>query len=435
MRCAVITRRFTPRAVRRPAETRWSTHRDRRPRSKAVPDGVTVELDFVERVAAPFPLAVDRVIILGVPGADWGLLFRWTNEVIGKEDPEYRQPGESPGRTDEAGAARSTAYFEAARRRSAGASLQDDLVSELHPRRASTACRSARSSSFRTASFSSRPETRPRATPSAAVCSPSANTPLVRVGERLRADPDLLPDAVEEILRWVSPISHFTRVATEDCEVGGMPIAAGDQLALYFASANRDEELYDDPFAFRIDRNPNPYLGASASARHFCVGKPTSQARRDRDDLPAHLLARLESFELAGTVVRLESAVTGSSTRLPLRFHRAAPPCRYTGRRRSNHGAPTARAAPASKSRRSATAVGRSAAATATSRRPSSSAPSGVRSTSASTASTPPRATACGAPGQARSAQALGKRRDERVHRDEVRHELSRQAEHARQQP
>src|SRR4029077_17085506 len=78
--------------------------------------------------------------------------------------------------------------------------------------------------------------------------------------EKLRANPDLLPDAAEEVLRWVSPISHFTRVATDDCQLRGIPIAAGDQLALFCGSANRDEDVFDDPFAFRVDRNPNPHL-------------------------------------------------------------------------------------------------------------------------------------------------------------------------------
>ena len=83
--------------------------------------------------------------------------------------------------------------------------------------------------------------------------------------QRLRADTDLVPDTVEEILRWVSPISHFSRIATQDVEFGGQTIHAGEQVALYFASANRDEDVYDEPFEFRIDRRPNPHL-ALASA-------------------------------------------------------------------------------------------------------------------------------------------------------------------------
>ena len=135
--------------------------------------------------------------------------------------------------------------------------------------------------------------------------------------EKLRANPDLLPSATEEILRWASPISHFTCVATEDCEIRGEPIAAGDQLALYFASANRDEEVFDDPFAFRVDRTPNPHL-AFGFGEDVCLG--AHLARVEIETIYRHLLARLESFELAGEVERLKSAVNGSIKQLPLRY-------------------------------------------------------------------------------------------------------------------
>ena len=135
--------------------------------------------------------------------------------------------------------------------------------------------------------------------------------------EKLRARPELLADAVEEILRWSSPISHFTRTATEDCEVRGTKIAAGQQLALYFASANRDEEVFDDPFAFRVDRRPNPHL-AFGFGEHFCMGALV--ARVELETIFRHLLARMEWFEVAGAVERLSSIVNGSIKHLPLQF-------------------------------------------------------------------------------------------------------------------
>ena len=119
--------------------------------------------------------------------------------------------------------------------------------------------------------------------------------------EKLRADTEQLPDAVEEILRWVSPISHFTRTAMEDCELRGETIHAGDQLALYFASANRDEEVFDDPFAFRVDRRPNPHL-AFGFGEHFCMGAHV--ARVELETIFRHLLTRLDSFEVTGPVER-----------------------------------------------------------------------------------------------------------------------------------
>ena len=100
--------------------------------------------------------------------------------------------------------------------------------------------------------------------------------------ERLKADPGLLPTAVEEILRWVSPIIHFIRYTTENSEIHGVPIPAGDNVAIFFASGNRDEEVFGDPFTFRVDRTPNPHLAfgfGAGSCRHtFCGQQESCQA-------------------------------------------------------------------------------------------------------------------------------------------------------------
>ena len=135
--------------------------------------------------------------------------------------------------------------------------------------------------------------------------------------EKLRTRPELLPDAVEEILRWVSPISHFTRTATGDYELRGRTIHTGDQVALYFASANRDEDVFDDPFGFSVDRRPNPHL-AFGFGEHFCMG--AHLARLEITTIFGHLLRRLSSFEVSGSVERLSSIINGSIKRLPLRY-------------------------------------------------------------------------------------------------------------------
>ena len=121
-------------------------------------------------------------------------------------------------------------------------------------------------------------------------------------------------------MRWVTPISHFTRTATEDCELRGEKIRAGEQLALYFASANRDEEVFEDPFAFRVDRRPNTHL-AFGFGEHFCMG--AQLARAELAIIFRHLLERLESFEVSGPVERLSSIVNGSIKHLPLRYRLA----------------------------------------------------------------------------------------------------------------
>lgn len=306
----VANGRFTPRAVR--------ARRDEIERiaveilDDATPAGETGELDFVERIAAPFPLGV-IAWILGVPSGDWDLLFRWTNEVIGKDDPEYRREGETPGQTIKRARGEVYAYFQQLvdqRRKDP----QDDLVSELIRGEVDGA-----------------PLTDPQLVSYCELLVEAGNETtrnavsggLLAFSEhrdqwnQLRSSPELMPDAVEEILRWVTPISHFTRTATEDCEVRGTKIAAGEQVALYFASANRDEDVFDDPFAFRVDRRPNPHL-AFGFGEHFCMGGHV--ARVELETIFRHLLARLDWFEVAGTVERLSSIVNGSIKHLPVRF-------------------------------------------------------------------------------------------------------------------
>jgi cytochrome P450 len=306
----VANRRFTPRAVR--------GQRDDIERiaieilDDAAAHGTSGEFDFVERVAAPFPLAV-IAWVLGVPSTDWALMFRWTNEVIGKDDPEYRLPGESPGRTSRRARGELHAYFRhlIEQRRE---DLHDDLVSELiRGEIDGKPLDEEQLVSYCELLVEAGNETTRNAVSGGllAFCEHRDEW------EKLRANPDLLPDAVDEILRWVSPISHFTRTATEDCEVRGTKIRAGEQVALYYASANRDEEIFEDPFEFRVDRRPNPHL-AFGFGEHFCMG--AHAARVELETIFRHLLARLEGFEVAGPVERLNSMVNGSIKHLPLRY-------------------------------------------------------------------------------------------------------------------
>jgi cholest-4-en-3-one 26-monooxygenase len=306
----VASARLTPRAVR--ARRDDVDRIAREVLDNTTPAGESVECDFVERIAAPFPLAVIAWII-GVPSSDWESLFRWTNEVIGKDDPEYRRPGETPGQTIKRARGELQEYlggFIEQRR----LDPQDDLMSELISGTVNGApLTHEQLLAYGELLVEAGNETTRNAISGGmlAFCEHRAEW------ERLREQPELLPDAVEEILRWVSPISHFTRVATEDCEVRDTPVRAGDQLALYFASANRDEEVFDDPFAFRVDRRPNQHL-ALGFGEHFCLG--AHLARAEIETIFRHLLARMDGFELTGSVERLSSAVNGSIKHLPLRY-------------------------------------------------------------------------------------------------------------------
>ena len=114
---------------------------------------------------------------------------------------------------------------------------------------------------------------------------------------RLRADPALIPAAVEEMIRWVTPVKHFMRTCVADTEIGGKTIKAGDGVALFYWSGNRDEAVFDDPFSFRIDRASNPQT-AFGNGVHQCLG--LHLARMEIRALFAELLPRLDEIELTG---------------------------------------------------------------------------------------------------------------------------------------
>jgi len=300
--------RFTPRAIR-------SRHEEIDRIAVGILDDLVASddvagFDFVERVAAPLPIGVISWI-LGVPREDWQFLFRWTNEIIGKDDPEFRQPGETPGQTIRRARGELHAYLNALierRRRQPG----DDIVSQLID-----------------AEIDGRPLTEEQLLNYCELIVEAGNETtrnaisggLLAFSEyrsqwdRLREHPELLSSAVEEILRWVSPIIHFTRTATEDCDVRGARISAGDKVALFYASANRDEEVFVDPFEFRVDRQPNHHL-AFGSGPHFCMG--AHLARVELEALFRHLLVRLDDFELTAQPERLNSAVNGGIKHLQI---------------------------------------------------------------------------------------------------------------------
>jgi cytochrome P450 len=135
--------------------------------------------------------------------------------------------------------------------------------------------------------------------------------------DRLRQDPELLPTAVEEMIRWVTPVKEFMRTAAEDSVVGGTPIAAGESLYLAYLSANRDEDVFDDPFRFDVSRHPNKHV-AFGFGPHFCLW--AQLARLETRSLFAELLPRLESIELAGQPSSSATTFVGGLKKLPVRY-------------------------------------------------------------------------------------------------------------------
>ena len=131
----------------------------------------------------------------------------------------------------------------------------------------------------------------------------------------VRADPALIPGAVEEILRWANPLHYFRRTATGDDQLGDVAIAAGDKLAMMYTSANRDEAVFDEPHRFDIGRDPNPHLSFGV-AEHFCLG--AHLARLEGRVLFEELLGRFGRIELAGPPTRQRSNLNNALKSLPV---------------------------------------------------------------------------------------------------------------------
>lgn len=135
----------------------------------------------------------------------------------------------------------------------------------------------------------------------------------------LRADPSLVPGAVEEILRFANPLHYFRRTATERTTIADVPVEAGDKVAMYYTSANRDEDVFDDPQRFDIHRQPNPHL-SFGNGEHFCLG--VHLARLEGRVFFEELLSAFPTIELTGEPVRIRSNLNNAYKRLPVRMER-----------------------------------------------------------------------------------------------------------------
>ncbi len=134
---------------------------------------------------------------------------------------------------------------------------------------------------------------------------------------KLRADPALMPRAVDEFIRWTSPVKHFFRTAVADCEVGGKRIRAGDSLMMCYPSANRDQDAFDDPFAFRVDRAANRHM-AFGIGPHVCLGQHL--AKLEIRLLFTELLSRMDDIALDGDPAWVKANFVSGLKRLPIRF-------------------------------------------------------------------------------------------------------------------
>ncbi len=303
---------FTPRAIRsRHAEVERIT---RELLDEMAGDGETRTADFVYDLAAPLTLAV-LADMLGVPREDWRLMFHWTNQIAGSSDPEFQSDGIDGSVGDGITDARDGMfqYFTAlsAKRR---AQPRNDIVSVL----ASSTIDGDPMPVMELLSYfmllvvAGNETTRNAA-------SGGLLALIENPGEfdKLRKNPDLVDLAAEEIVRWTSPVIQFCRTPVEDVEVAGKSIKARDSMCLFYPSANRDEAVFDDPEAFRVDRKPNPHLGFGIG-EHFCLG--ANLARLELRAIFGQLAERMEEVELAGRYERTRSSFLGGVKRMPIRY-------------------------------------------------------------------------------------------------------------------
>ena len=138
---------------------------------------------------------------------------------------------------------------------------------------------------------------------------------------RLQGDPSLMNTAVDEMIRWVTPVKHFMRTATEDYSLRGTTIKAGESVLLSYPSGNRDEEAHADPFRFDVGRSPNKHL-AFGFGVHYCLG--AMLARMELKALFRELLPRLKNVELAGEPKWMKTIFVGGLKTLPIKYELTA---------------------------------------------------------------------------------------------------------------
>ncbi len=273
--------------------------------------GLGGECDFVKDVAIWYPLRV-IMSILGVPEEDEPLMMKLTQEMFGSTDPDNRRSFEITSLGEVI--SDFEAYFsDLSRRRRENPT--DDVASLI----ANARIDGEPLPEFETNGYYIIIATAGHDTTSSSVAG-GLLALIENPGElaKLRADPDRhMATALNEIIRWVTPVRQFMRTATADCQVGGVDIAEGEACALWYPSANRDETVFDGPFEFRIDRRDAGHLAFGFGA-HVCLGQHL--ARLEMAILYRELLRRVDRIELNGEPLYTQSTFVGGLKSLPIRY-------------------------------------------------------------------------------------------------------------------
>ena len=267
--------------------------------------GNRTEFDFVDAVSAPISLRV-LTNFLGVPDRYTARFYRWTNTIM-----RYGEPGRGNLARARFGLAQvflQSAILARARKKKPGPDVFSTLVNGAYQGRPLS--RVMTQVNFFLLIVAGNETTRNALSGGIqALCEHPEQF------DRLRRDPSLLPQAIEEMLRWVSPVMQFRRTALRDTELGGREIRKGDKVVMYYGAANRDPAVFDDPEVFDITRDPNPHI-AFGIGSHFCLG--THIARLEMRVTLEEFLRRYPRVRLAGPPERIYSNFISGIDRLPV---------------------------------------------------------------------------------------------------------------------
>jgi cytochrome P450 len=299
---------FTPRAIQRLDEIVAESARDLFDSL-----GEEGECDFVEKVAQRHPLRV-LATILGIDREDEERVLELTQQLFGGDDPDLQRPGEDRDRAQmEIGLEFYQMFDRITRDRRERP--RDDLATMLAT---ATMADGAPMGPVETFGYYLIVFTAGHDTTRNALSSGFAA--LMESPDQLallRRHPELAKRATEEVVRWASPVNYMRRRVLEDVEIRGQKIRAGDDLALFYASANRDEDVFEDPFRFDVTRHPNRHLGFG-TGEHFCLG--AHLARASIRAVVEEAAARVERLEPAGEASWIHASFVVGRKTLPVRY-------------------------------------------------------------------------------------------------------------------
>ena len=303
----LISSAFTPRAVR-------ALDENMRLRSAALVDSIEERgsCDFLMDVARELPLQVIAEMI-GVPQEDRHQLFEWTSVILDYKDADLGQPTEQLMQAGAAMYEYGTQLIEKRRQ-----SPTDDIFSHvvhatLEENGEEQSLSEGELHGFFNLLFSAGSETTRNAIAGGLLALMEHPDQLAL----LRGEPELLPSAVEEILRWTSPVYYNRRTATVDTTLCGQTIRAGQKTTHWYPPANRDPAVFENPETFDLRRSPNPHVSFN-QGNHFCLG--ANLARQEIAILLDEVLRRLDAFELTGPVVYSRSNKHAGMQTMPIQF-------------------------------------------------------------------------------------------------------------------